>query len=484
MNKIIYTKYSNERTPEFAVKTDIVKYSDGSKCVRKSPADCRAFNHVKELLRWNKEMKDIFQNTIIEPCMCQWNDEAEGVDFDFVQGVSLEKQLDVYLEKQQYDKLFDMIKGYIEMCRKAANEKFEYSDAFKNVFGNVKFSNTYNAFKVSNIDMIFANVLINEDKWTLIDYEWCFDFPIPLEFVLYRALHYYIYTRDIRSILIDKGIFKLLGDGEKDIAVFDCMEKSFQKYIEGNTVAVRTLYQMMGQPGRDVVGMLVNGAPGYTVSNIEVYKNAGSGFVLESKADYYAYSENGIYTVKVPVEKGISMLRIDPASCGCRLKLNKFTGYLDGKEQNLAKLMSHNAYMVEDDVYTFSDNDPWFWIDIPEGVSGAVELQYELTTIDDNNRKSLNELAVKTKEQNDVIKEQEESIADLKRQIANLQDVLGQEQAKTIAERGAKESLQRQVESLKTANEQLNENIASIYESLSWKVTKPLRGAKDIFRSK
>lgn len=37
MSRIIYTKYSNERTPEFAVKTDIIKYDDNHRVVRKSP---------------------------------------------------------------------------------------------------------------------------------------------------------------------------------------------------------------------------------------------------------------------------------------------------------------------------------------------------------------------------------------------------------------------------------------------------------------
>ena len=59
MSKVIYTKYSNERAADFALKTDIVKYDDGRKCVRKSPADKRALTHVKRMPVWRDVLREL-----------------------------------------------------------------------------------------------------------------------------------------------------------------------------------------------------------------------------------------------------------------------------------------------------------------------------------------------------------------------------------------------------------------------------------------
>lgn len=64
---------------------------------------------------------------------------------------------------------------------------YERTEAFVQVFGDVTLPEGQKCRKVTNIDMIFSNVVLEGDSWHLIDYEWTFDFPIPLNFVLYRT---------------------------------------------------------------------------------------------------------------------------------------------------------------------------------------------------------------------------------------------------------------------------------------------------------
>ncbi len=484
MNKIIYTKFSNERAPEFAVKTDIVKYEDGSKGVRKSPADKKADLFVRQLPVRYEKIKKLFENTKIVPCSCVWDNEEECAEFEFVNGISLEKQLDIYLEENNYDKLFSLINDYFDICRKTSNLEFAVSEEFESVFGEVHLSNCYKSFQLSNIDMIFENILINEKCWMLIDYEWCFEFAVPVDFILYRALHYYVYTRKSREILIEKGIFDLLGDAKEDISVFAAMEKSFQKYIEGNIVAVRTLYSFLGQTAHNIVKILVDGAPGYTLNHIEIYKNYGDGFVFQEREKYDAVLNGNICKIRISVEDSVKMLRVDPAPCGCGLKVTKFCAIWEDEQEDLAEIVSYNGVKVAENIYIFSNNDPWFWIDIADGKRGIVELEYEINTFGNSAVAAMNYMADEIqnlKADIDKCGEQEE---DLLRQIENLQLVLGEEQAKTIAERGQKEYFQREFERLQTENNLLNEEINSIHDSLSWKVTKPLRNTKEIFKAK
>ena len=62
---------------------------------------------------------------------------------------------------------------------------------------------------VTNIDMICDNVVMTR-PYTLLDYEWTFEFPVPCEFVLYRIIHYYIQTHKVREVLNAAGFYEKL----------------------------------------------------------------------------------------------------------------------------------------------------------------------------------------------------------------------------------------------------------------------------------
>ena len=45
---------------------------------------------------------------------------------------------------------------------------------------------------VADFDLIFANILVDGDHWTLIDYEWTFDRPIETRALAFRAVYCYV----------------------------------------------------------------------------------------------------------------------------------------------------------------------------------------------------------------------------------------------------------------------------------------------------
>ena len=73
---------------------------------------------------------------------------------------------------------------------------------------------------VTNIDMICDNVVMTR-PYTLLDYEWTFEFPVPCEFVLYRIIHYYIQTHKVREVLNAAGFYEKFG-------ISEVMRTSFQ----------------------------------------------------------------------------------------------------------------------------------------------------------------------------------------------------------------------------------------------------------------
>jgi hypothetical protein len=69
------------------------------------------------------------------------------------------------------------------------NVEFIPSKEFEAIFGKWKISENQDIIKVANVDLIFGNIFVNEkDEFSLIDYEWVFDFAIPKNYVIWRSL--------------------------------------------------------------------------------------------------------------------------------------------------------------------------------------------------------------------------------------------------------------------------------------------------------
>lgn len=53
---------------------------------------------------------------------------------------------------------------------------------FVRVFGNVNLRSDLKCTEISNIDFVPANIILSENKVSVIDYEWTFAFPVPSQF--------------------------------------------------------------------------------------------------------------------------------------------------------------------------------------------------------------------------------------------------------------------------------------------------------------
>ena len=74
---------------------------------------------------------------------------------------------------------------------------FEMTQEFIEAFGRdaadrlLELTHEPLSYAVSNIDMIFENIMVSGDKYYCLDYEWVLDFPVPAQFIRYRNLHYF-----------------------------------------------------------------------------------------------------------------------------------------------------------------------------------------------------------------------------------------------------------------------------------------------------
>lgn len=100
-------------------------------------------------------------------------------------------------------------------------EKFVMTDEFRNIFGEVAIPDEEVCGQFTNIDALFSNILILDDEtWCMLDYEWTFDFPIPMKYLIYRIWFYYTHEHVTRNRACQWVHLRDYGINEDEIELY------------------------------------------------------------------------------------------------------------------------------------------------------------------------------------------------------------------------------------------------------------------------
>lgn len=241
MSQMIFTKYSAERSKNFAIRTDIVKREDGTLEVEKRALYPEGQAHVADIFKWYQLLLEEYEEKqfLVNHCVLT----PKGVCcLSFLTGETLQQRIEQLVRAGREEEISVYVEQYLERMTQGEDWiPYERTEAFVQVFGDVTLPEGQKCRKVTNIDMIFSNVVLEGDSWHLIDYEWTFDFPIPLNFVLYRT--FFLASHEIPGVacLEFSEMMRRLGIGTKEQRLYEQMEKHFQDYIRDNTIPVRDL---------------------------------------------------------------------------------------------------------------------------------------------------------------------------------------------------------------------------------------------------
>lgn len=244
MEKIIFTKYSNERAKEFSIRTDICQTEDGSRFVRKRACYPEGEAHVENMRKWQEKLGEVYRGTkismnrIVEP----GTSRAE-VCFEYLAGQTLEEQLDTRLARGDADGAAEQLLAFVgEVRRAGSSQPFVMTDEFRRVFGEATLPDGLFCAPVTDLDMIAGNAFVTENGWVMMDYEWTFDFPIPVNYVIFRILHFYIYRSNARAELYAKNLYSRAGLDGEEVRQYERMEEHFQQVLLGEHIPLRFLY--------------------------------------------------------------------------------------------------------------------------------------------------------------------------------------------------------------------------------------------------
>ncbi|MCM1326201.1 MAG: methyltransferase domain-containing protein [Bacteroidales bacterium] len=301
---IQYEKYSNDRAPEYAIRTEIRKNPEGELCVRKYPMSDDAAEHIKEMETAYQKLVERYRGGRLEINRCELiEDEKQTyIQFEFVEGTPLSELMDRCLEKDDQQGFLKLFEEYMERIG-------------------------YNGESpVADYDLIFSNILVNGDKWTLIDYEWTFGKQIDARELAFRAIYCYILEDEKRNKLNLDLILDKLEVTEAEAEEFREQERGFQSFVSGRHMVLAQMRELIGNRVAVPQTWLEKYWESEKIKRIQIYEDRGEGYKEEeSYLIQPRYEDGRTAELTLKVDGNVKMLRIDPAFNSCAVKILELT---------------------------------------------------------------------------------------------------------------------------------------------------------------
>ncbi|MCD8074087.1 MAG: hypothetical protein LUF27_03460 [Lachnospiraceae bacterium] len=365
MKDIIYSKYSNERSRDFSIRTDILE-ENGRRSVRKRAIYPEGKAHIQALYRHYQTLSELTAGTRLS-----WNHcipTADGVELEYLEGESLEEQLLFTLHTKGMDACARDFLDCLRFIRSLhTGASFSPCEEFRRVFGEVSLPAGTDCAPCTDIDLLCENILVANGHWTAIDYEWSFEFPIPVNFLLYRIILHFTDNANRGEEFRRFDFMGQMGITEEEKTAFAAMEAHFQKYILQGHVPIRNLYPAISEGAFPAENHLA-------LEDLQIYFDYGNGFREENSVLYHMQEEPCWHLrQEIPIPNGVKALRMDPGSHASIVHLREFR--FVSQTERAAFCLREGS--VNGDWIYFSEEDPnIFLTEIPEDArSFLVELE-------------------------------------------------------------------------------------------------------------
>ncbi|MDE6640355.1 MAG: methyltransferase domain-containing protein [Acetatifactor sp.] len=333
---IRYVKYSNDRAPEYAIRTEIGGASEEEIRVRKYPVNEEAADHIRGMEAAYKNLVEKYQGGRLDINRCKL-EEDEGqvyIQFEFVKGTPLSELMDRCLEKNDQEGFRRLFMEYMERIGYNSQEP------------------------VADYDLIFSNILVDGDKWTLIDYEWTFGKQIDTKELAFRAIYCYLLEDEKRNKLNLDSILNELEITEAEAEEFREQERGFQSFVSGKRLVLAQLRELIGRRTAKPQDWLEKYWESERLKRIQIYEDRGDGYhEEESRLVQSAYVDDKTVELELDVDGDVRMIRIDPAFDSCAVKIEKLT--FNGEPVPLDKKhLLLNGRLAKPSTIVFPTEDP------------------------------------------------------------------------------------------------------------------------------
>lgn len=308
---VIYAKFSNDRAPKWAIQTRMVRSAPSQAvgapitvCVEKIPDTEAAYGHMHSTKRAYALLTKRYEGTKIEINQCSEKDGSveNGLVFAYCKGVTLEAMLDSCLDRADVEGFKALVAEYMEWLR--------YGEA------------PHGEGAVSNIDFIFPNILVDGDKWHVIDYEWTFEKYVPARDIAFRAFYNYTLGGERREACRELLLKDILGLSDEEIEQARLAEQEFQRFISGERVSVDGMRELIGNRAYELDGMLSHCHYADERLVAQLYFDYGDGFSEAQSVrlrDCFLAQKDLRIVYDIPQD--VVRVRIDPCSYMCTVSI-------------------------------------------------------------------------------------------------------------------------------------------------------------------
>lgn len=412
--KNIFSKYSVSRDRKFRIRTSIFKNYENEKIVRKFALSKEGMDHLKKISENYELLKDQYKNSEFNIVECRKKEDY--LEFDYVNGKTLTELFNELAEKNTNNiiKEVRMIKN--ELCQMSKGEIFNSnSKEFENIFGKVEFNDKIEVIKPANIDFIGSNIIIN-DKINIIDYEWVFNFSVPINYIIYRILLYYENENINKKDFNLKTILRELDITENEEKKYWEMDRNFTNYVLKKGYFLHDLYLQF-----DIKNIKLNDILHYKEKlfldrTVQVFKDTGKGYSEEeSYRILNKLSSNRMIELEIEVSKNIKNLRIDPIEDKCIIVIRE-------NQQNIPILS--NGEKIYDNVLLFKNGDPQIIINNISSDIEKIQLKIEILSLESSLVNLIKNIENKSEEIGIINKEKEKLLLEILNKDNEIQRII------------------------------------------------------------
>jgi len=303
-----FTKYSNDRAEKYQIKTEIQKHvtRDGA-CemqVSKYPMKDEAKKHILALGDAYGKLRDRYEGSGLEMNGCTIEEHCDSVcaRLEYVEGIPLSDLMNQCLQRDDMEGFYALFGEYVA--------KSSYGESVP----------------VADYDMIFANIYVSGDKWTVLDYEWTFDRQVSAKLLAYRALCYFAKESEYGQKIDWNRILRELKLSKEEADAYPEEEQEFQNLVADNHCSLEQMRVALGNQMWEPQKSLESYPDATNVHRVQIYEDYGEGYSEEHS--YFvreAYQSEKDIVFDIKVDSSVTMLRIDPSMCSCMVKIRSLT---------------------------------------------------------------------------------------------------------------------------------------------------------------
>ncbi len=326
----VYCKFSNDRAKPWAIRTSMMKNTFGDLHVEKAPDTMAAVPHLKNTRKAYDLLSARYQGTKVVINQCKTMTSA--LYFPYCKGKTLEELLDECLESGDVQGFRALVDEYMQWLTYGEGEA------------------------VSNLDFVFPNILVDGNKWQVIDYEWTFEKLIPSKEIAFRAFYNYMLGGGNREKCREMLFVDILQLTESEIEEYIQNEKDFQKYITGQRAAVGDMREYIGNKVYDIKTLESIFEDNSMRQVSQVFYDLGEGFSEQNSIIIKdCFVDKDTIALKNVLPDGIKGFRFDPWSYDAIVRIEELL--VDGKPYTKEQI-SVNGRWLDDSYIVFATQDP------------------------------------------------------------------------------------------------------------------------------